>query len=627
MRFASRANARRPASASASAASRCELDRRGAVELGEQRGRAVEVEGADLEQLLAGPLLQPLGEARVMLGARRLGETRVRDLADQDVLELVRRLAADRRARLVEDELAQQQVVERAPRATRAPARGARARPPRRFGRSPRRAGAAPSPPARAGRCARRSAPAACPGSGRCRSAPSSASIRTVSSTKSGLPSVFASSCLPLGLGRACRRSAARRRAPRSRSGRAARARSRSRARGRRPSRDGCRAARAARARSRAAAPRAPRSPRCSISSSSGSSAQWMSSKTSTSGCSCASRCAHSRAAQAISCWLRSACTASSTPGGEPEQVGDGLVLAEGAQLLDRDVERVVVDDPGRALDHLGQRPVGDALAVGQAAAREHGRALERLAELAREPALADPGLAVDREEVRAAVAEGAVVGVLPAARARSRGPTSGACCACGREPLGRSSPARARPRSARSRPFSSTGPTSSTSTRPERQPVRGRADQELPGLGGLLEPRGDVDGLAGGEGRVAVVRDDLARLDPDPRLELELVARASRIASPARTARSASSSCACGMPKAAMTASPANFSTIPPCVITQCETRSKKVWTRRRTTSGSAPVTSAGRIHEVDEQDRGELAFHASSVETIREGPLPSAR
>ena len=43
-----------------------------------------------------------------------------------------------------------------------------------------------------------------------------------------------------------------------------------------------------------------------------------------------------------------------------------------------------------------------------------------------------------------------------------------------------------------------------------------------------------------------------------------------SRIPSAARTARSASSSCACGMPNAAMTASPANFSTIPPWVVTQ---------------------------------------------------------
>ena len=49
---------------------------------------------------------------------------------------------------------------------------------------------------------------------------------------------------------------------------------------------------------------------------------------------------------------------------GEPEQIGDRLVLAVVAQLLLRLVERVVVGDPGRRLHHLGERPVRDALAV-----------------------------------------------------------------------------------------------------------------------------------------------------------------------------------------------------------------------------------------------------------------------
>jgi hypothetical protein len=40
----------------------------------------------------------------------------------------------------------------------------------------------------------------------------------------------------------------------------------------------------------------------------------------------------------------------------------------------------------------------------------------------------------------------------------------------------------------------------------------------------------------------------------------------ASRISAAARTARSASSSCAVGTPKTAMTASPMNFSTVPSC-------------------------------------------------------------
>ena len=58
------------------------------------------------------------------------------------------------------------------------------------------------------------------------------------------------------------------------------------------------------------------------------------------------------------------------------------------------------------------------------------------------------------------------------------------------------------------------------------RQPSGEGPDDDLAGRGGLLEPGGDVDRLAGGEGRVRLVGDDLARLDADPRLEPELVHR-----------------------------------------------------------------------------------------------------
>ena len=68
--------------------------------------------GADLEQLLAGALAQPACEALVQVGPRGFGETRVRDLADQDVLEAVGGLSRDRRAQLRDEELAQQQGVE-----------------------------------------------------------------------------------------------------------------------------------------------------------------------------------------------------------------------------------------------------------------------------------------------------------------------------------------------------------------------------------------------------------------------------------------------------------------------------------------------------------------------------------
>ncbi len=52
---------------------------------------------------------------------------------------------------------------------------------------------------------------------------------------------------------------------------------------------------------------------------------------------------------------------------------------------------------------------------------------------------------------------------------------------------------------------------------------MRRRAHQDLPRLGVLLKARGEVDRLARCEGRVADVGDDLARLDADPGLELEV--------------------------------------------------------------------------------------------------------
>ena len=66
------------------------------------------------------------------------------------------------------------------------------------------------------------------------------------------------------------------------------------------------------------------------------------------------------------------------------------------------------------------------------------------------------------------------------------------------------------------------------------------------------------------------------------------------------------------------MTASPANFSTIPPCVVTQCETLVEERLDAAAHDLGIRAGDERGRVDEVDEQDRGELAFHASIVETI---------
>ena len=159
---------------------------------------------------------------------------------------------------------------------------------------------------------------------------------------------------------------------------RAARARSRSRARGRRPSRDGCRAARAARGRGSAAAPRAPgrrgaRSARAAAPRPSGCPRRR--------GRAAAPRASSLRPTRAPPRRSPAGCarprTASSTPTASPSRSATASSSQQARSFSIASSTRVVVGDPGRALDHLGERPVGDALAVGQAAAGEHGRALD----------------------------------------------------------------------------------------------------------------------------------------------------------------------------------------------------------------------------------------------------------
>ena len=54
-------------------------------------------------------------------------------------------------------------------------------------------------------------------------------------------------------------------------------------------------------------------------------------------------------------------------------------------------------------------------------------------------------------------------------------------------------------------------------------EPLDGRAEQDLARPGSLLQPGGRVDRQPGGERRLGLVGDDLARLHADPDLELEL--------------------------------------------------------------------------------------------------------
>ena len=74
-----------------------------------------------------------------------------------------------------------------------------------------------------------------------------------------------------------------------------------------------------------------------------------------------------------------------------------------GGERLDpphRILSRIVVGQPGDRLEDLGERPVGDALAVREAATDEDACAVEPPDQLADKAALAHSGLAVDGHEV-----------------------------------------------------------------------------------------------------------------------------------------------------------------------------------------------------------------------------------
>ena len=113
-------------------------------------------------------------------------------------------------------------------------------------------------------------------------------------------------------------------------------------------------------------------------------------------------------------------------------------------------------------------------------------------------------------------------------------------------------------------------------------QPEGEGAEQDLARCRGLLEPGRRVDRVAGDEpwppvgspattSPVAIpVRKRTAM--PRPRASsVSSAASSVRMSAAARTARSASSSWTTGMPKTAITASPMNFSTVPPwCSMTR---------------------------------------------------------
>ena len=269
----------------------------------------------------------------------------------------------------------------------------------------------------------------------------------------------------------------------------------------------------------------------------------------------------------------------------EPEQVRQprldprALVRVEDVlgqrepKLVPRGRGLLVLGDAAAHPHHLRERPVGDPVAVREAAAampeRLAGEAVDVLLELPRQPRLADPGDAVDEHELRAALVGGGVEELLDESQLAVAADER-------RLEAGRAErPSRSCDDAERAPQLDRLGlalelcsPASSYAT--------AASDARL-----VVSPTSTEPGSAELWIRDAVLTRSPATM-PWPcapsvtaASPLSTPARAFRLgssvgtaassSSAARTARSASSSCATGAPQTAITASPMNFSTVPP--------------------------------------------------------------
>ena len=270
------------------------------------------------------------------------------------------------------------------------------------------------------------------------RAAPSSTSIRSVSSTNSGLPSASSRDPRPRAVGSSSSRPSRfldQRR--RSRAAVSGVERDQRRVRLRRsPSPGGRRAARAARG--RASSTGAPRiqSARYSSRSRNVGSPHWMSSNTTTSGRS------RAEVLEQLADRPERLLDRRPSPASRPSSGREPLArrarrrrrrraaARELAPRLARAESRVA--DPGGVRERRGDRPERDALAVRQAAPRDDGRVVaEPREELVRQPRLADAGRAEDGDELGATARSTARAKTSlepPRARARGRRAASRGC-------------------------------------------------------------------------------------------------------------------------------------------------------------------------------------------------------
>src|SRR5581483_6455388 len=286
------------------------------------------------------------------------------------------------------------------------------------------------------------------------------------------------------------------------------------------PPQAGRRSSRSGRARqtSRTGPSRMP-SARCSTRSRKVGSAQFTSSKTTTSGFVRESDSSSRRIPQKPSSAATGSSSRPTSAAARRAARGAASSPASASSMRASPTRRVAVDDAGGLLDDLQRRPEGDPLAVGQAGAGDDPRTVAEAAQrLAHEPRLADARRAEHGEQVAGALAHGPRERPLeqgqlalaadhrrveaPRPRRRSRED--------GDEPVRahRLALPLQRQRLEPLRPDRVTG-----------EPVGALGEEDLARLGRRLEPLGDVDRVAGGE-RVAERRvsgDHLAARDADP--------------------------------------------------------------------------------------------------------------
>jgi hypothetical protein len=166
-------------------------------------------------------------------------------------------------------------------------------------------------------------------------------------------------------------------------------------------------------------------------------------------------------------------------------------------------LRRVRLEDAGLGLDHLSERPVRDALAVGKGSTlsptRQSVFRVQPLEQLPHEPRLADPGDTDQRHELRLAVASNA--------RERVQEHVELVHASNQRRPTDLPH-VRAEPRSRLQRlpgadglglPFRGDRDLLAVLDRPLGRVERRLVDEDAVLGGGALEPRGSVDHVAGG--------------------------------------------------------------------------------------------------------------------------------